>query len=271
MNDSKKNGRQAVLPDPSPAPNRFTLKIGDHLDSAEKKKYFNEQLFGEVAPRYDFITRVLSFWSDASWKRDLIAALPPEAKPLCLDLACGTGDIALLLEKKYAQGVIFGLDITEPMLALARARATYSNVCFLNQDMGCLSFKSDAVDIITGGYALRNAPDLESTVDEIHRVLKPGGVAAFLDFSKPVGIFSQHLEYVLLKIWTGVWGLLLHRNHEVYGYIAESLRRFPDREGLRRVFRDKGFTVMTSRLYFFGITELLIVRKNEPRAPAAIA
>ena len=62
-------------------------------------------------------------------------------------------------------------------------------------------------------------------------------------------------------MWAGFWGLLLHRNHEVYGYIAESLQGFPDRVRLRDIFRDKGFTVMASRLYFFGITELLVVRK----------
>jgi demethylmenaquinone methyltransferase/2-methoxy-6-polyprenyl-1,4-benzoquinol methylase len=117
------------------------------------------------------------------------------------------------------------------------------------------------VDIVTGGYALRNAPDLEATVEEIRRVLKPGGVAAFLDFSKPSAKISQRLEYWILKLWAGFWGILLHRNHEVYGYIAESLQCFPDRVHLRSVFRERGFTVLASRLYFCGITELLVVKR----------
>jgi demethylmenaquinone methyltransferase/2-methoxy-6-polyprenyl-1,4-benzoquinol methylase len=242
---------------------RFTLKIGKHLDSADKKRYYNEQLFAEVAPRYDFITRALSLWRDASWKRCLIAALPAQEKPFCLDLACGTGDITLLLAQRYPQGRVVGVDITEPMLALARARNAHPNVHFVNQDMGCLNFASESADIVSGGYALRNAPDLGTTVDEIHKVLKPGGIAAFLDFSKPTGRFSQNLEYCLLKVWAGIWGILLHRNHEVYGYIAESLRRFPDRGELRRLFQDKGFTIVASELYLFGITELLVVRKTE--------
>jgi ubiquinone/menaquinone biosynthesis methyltransferase len=242
---------------------RFTLKIGDHLNSAEKKRFYNEQLFAEIAPRYDFITRILSFWRDALWKRNLIAALPLDEKPFCLDLACGTGDLTLLLASKYPQGRIVGVDITEAMLALARERSTYPNIQFVNQDMGFLSFAPKSADIISGGYALRNAPDLGTTVDEIRRVLKPGGVAAFLDFSRPVGRFSQDSQYWILKVWAGLWGTLLHRNHEVYGYIAESLRRFPDRATLRRMFQDKGFTIISSRLYFFGITEMLVVRKGE--------
>jgi len=100
-------------------------------------------------------------------------------------------------------------------------------------------------------------------VDQIHQVLKPGGIAAFLDFSKPTGRLSQRLEYCILKVWAGIWGILLHRNHEVYGYIAESLRRFPDRSNLRRLLQDRGFTIVTSQLFLFGITELLVVRKTE--------
>jgi demethylmenaquinone methyltransferase/2-methoxy-6-polyprenyl-1,4-benzoquinol methylase len=243
-------------------PQRFTLKIGNHLEAADKKRHYNEQLFTEISPHYDFITRALSLWRDASWKRDLIMALPFREEPLCLDLACGTGDITLLLAERFSQGHVVGLDITEPMLALARARSTHSNIRFVNQDMGCLSFDSESVDIVSGGYALRNAPDLKTTVDEIHRVLKPGGIGAFLDFSKPTGRLPRFLEYWILKVWTGFWGILLHRNHEVYGYIAESLQRFPDRNGLRRIFHGKGFTINVSRLYFFGIIELLVIRKT---------
>src|ERR1700677_2562573 len=217
-------------------PPRFTLKIGDHLHAADKKRHFHEQLFTEISPRYDFITRALSLWRDASWKRDLIAALPIREKPLWLDLAFGTGDVTLLLDERFSEGSVVGLDITESMLALARARITGPNIRFVNQDMGCLDFASESVDIVSGSYALRNAPDLKLTVDEIHRVLKPGGIGAFLDFSKPSHRFSRFLEYWILKVWTGFWGILLHRNPEIYGYIAESLQRFPDRNGLRRIF-----------------------------------
>jgi len=241
---------------------RFTLKIGDNLQSAEKKREYNEKVFSEVAPRYDFITRALSFWQDASWKRDLINSLPAQEAPLCVDIACGTGDISFLLAEKYPRGRIIGLDIAKPMLDIARRRNACRNISFINQDMGRLEFAPESVDIVTGGYALRNAPDLEVVIGEIHRILKPGGTAAFLDFSKPHSGFAQRLEYWLLKIWGGLWGILLHRNHEVYSYIAESLRLFPERARLREILRDKGFTMTLSRLYFLGITELLVVERT---------
>ena len=240
---------------------RFALKIGDHLENAETKRLYNEKNFSEVAPRYDFITRALSFGRDAAWKRTLISLLPAHESPVCVDLACGTGDIAFLLAGKYPRGRIAGVDITEPMLEIARHRNTHPNVSFAKRDMGSLDVVSESVDIVTGGYALRNAPDLGTTIDEISRVLKPGGVAAFLDFSKPAGKIPQNLEYWGLKTWTGMWGLLLHRNHEVYSYIAESLQRFPDRPHLRDMFQAKGFSVIASRLFFGGVTELLMVQK----------
>jgi ubiquinone/menaquinone biosynthesis methyltransferase len=241
---------------------RFTLKIGDHLTTADKKRYFNEQMFTEIAPRYDFITRALSFWRDASWKRELVAQLPRQDAPLCLDLACGTGDIAFLLAKKYPAGRIIGVDITERMLVLARQRNMWANIDFRNEDMGCLTAESSSVDVVTGGYALRNAPELEATLDEINRVLRPGGTAAFLDFSRPASAPAEKLQHWILKLWTGFWGLALHGNHEVYSYIAESLRRYPDRVRLRRLLQDKGFTIEQTRLHFFGVTELIVVRKT---------
>ena len=132
-------------------PRRFALKMGRHLDSPETKRIYNEQIFSEIAPRYDFVTRALSFWQDSSWKRDLVAALPARQRPFCLDLACGTGDITRLLARRYPEGDVVGLDITEPMLALARAQNGDGNVQFINQDMSRLDFDAATIDIVSGG------------------------------------------------------------------------------------------------------------------------
>lgn len=243
----------------------FSVKIGNSLTSAETKKEYNEQVFTEIAPRYDFITRALSFWRDASWKKELLKALPNGQSFSCLDLACGTGDIAFLLARKYPDGYVTGIDITETMLSFARRRNTFDNIDFKKDDMGNLSAANSSMNIVTGGYALRNAPDLCVTLDEIHRVLKPRGYAAFLDFSKPENSFLQKIEYYVLKIWTGMWGLIFHGNHEVYSYIAESLNLYPNRKKLRKLFEEKNFTVMWSKLHFLGITESIIIQKNSQK------
>ena len=241
---------------------RLTLKIGDYLGNATDKKRLNEEMFGVIAPRYDFITRLFSFWQDASWKRGLIAGLPPASAPRCLDLACGTGDLCFLLAARYPDSDITGVDLTEEMLVLARNANHHKNVRFEHGDMGQLAAANETFDIVTGGYALRNAPDLKQTIAEIHRVLKPNGIAAFLDFSKPTGRTAQRIEYAILKNWTGLWGWIFHRNHEVYSYIAESLSLYPDREQLRAMFAEQGFHLLSCKLHFLGITETFIMQKN---------
>jgi len=244
------------------------LNARERLADPGRKRELNEQLFGVVAPRYDAVTRVLSFGRDRVWKARLVAALPPLAAPSCLDLACGTGDLSLRLAAKYPGGRILGLDLTEAMLERARARGAGSGVRFQRGDMGRTGLEAESVDIVTGGYALRNAGDLEEAIAEVHRVLKPGGTACFLDFSKPPGRAAQALELLLLRTWGAWWGWVFHGDPAVYAYIAESLAPFPDRRQLSARFRAHGFEVQHSRLHFFGIVQCVTLRKRGPGAAA---
>jgi ubiquinone/menaquinone biosynthesis methyltransferase len=239
----------------------FTLKFSDHANQPDRKKLYNERLFSEVAPKYDFVTKALSLGRDAAWKKHLVNALPEEAAaPRCVDLACGTGDVSLLLADRYPRGTVTGIDLTGPMLELAKQREIPDNLSFAQRDMCDTGIESGSVDIVTGSDALRNAPDLDKALAEIRRILKPGGVAAFLDFSKPSKRSLQVAEYWLLKSWGSFWGLALHRNHEVYAYIAESLASFPDRSHLRECVSNHGFAVVTSRRFYFGVLEMLVLR-----------
>lgn len=241
---------------------RFALKIRDHIDVPERKKLYNEIHFAEAASRYDLATRAMSLFRDPSWKARLVGSLPPVRAPLCVDIACGTGDVALLLAERYPEGRVAGLDIAEPMLAIARSRNDHRNLRFHRRDMCETGFPEQSVDIVTGSYALRNAPDLARAVGEIRRILKPGGTAAFLDFSKPRAACFRIPRHLLLRTWCGFWGLLLHGNHEVHGYIAASLSAFPDRRALRALFGESGFELVSSRRFFLGILELLVFRRS---------
>jgi demethylmenaquinone methyltransferase/2-methoxy-6-polyprenyl-1,4-benzoquinol methylase len=246
------------------------LNVRERLSDPQQKRELNEQLFGVVAPRYDAITRLLSCGRDRAWKAALVDALPPQAAPVCLDVACGTGDITFLLAARYPDGRIIGLDLSPAMLDRARARCTTARIEFRRSDMGRTGLDSGSVDIVTGGYALRNAGDLGEALAEIHRVLRPGGLACFLDFSKPPGRALQRAEGLLLRFWGGLWGWILHGDPSVYTYIAESLARFPDRRQLVSILQTHGFEVQSDRLFFGGIVQRLTVRKSGPvrRLPA---
>ena len=237
------------------------LNVREHLTTPEKKRLLNKWLFGEIAAEYDRVTPPLSFGRDRAWKRALIDSLPALNRPHCLDVACGTGDLCELLVAKYPKAEIFGLDLTEAMLNIAHARVPGSPVKFRAGDMCGMDFSDGFFDIVIGGYALRNAPNLRQALAEIHRVVKPGGTAAFMDFSKPPSKIFQTLEHFVLGFWGGIWGLILHGKPEVYGYISASLRQFPDSDAFHRLLQDAGFTDLRAHKYFFGIIELVTMRK----------
>ena len=239
---------------------RFRLKAREWLDVPERKRVYNERHFAEAASQYDLATRMMSLGRDAGWKRALVAALPDLQAPVCVDLACGTGDVAFLLAGRYPEGDVTGLDLSAPMLAIARERNRFTNVRFERGDLCGLPFPDASADVVTGSYALRNAPDLRKALAEVHRVLSPGGVAAFLDFSNPERSLLRYLQYLLLRSWCGLWGFLLHGTPEIHGYVAESLRAFPDRNRLRGIFRENRFEVLTERRFFLGITGLVVLR-----------
>jgi len=239
----------------------FALDSREFLDVPDRKKFYNEQLFTEVAPKYDKITRLLSFGRDRAWKQMMIQAIPGNPRH-CLDLACGTGDLTLMLHERFPDATVTGVDLTPAMLDLARVRPGAEAIRFETGDMGALAFPDASMDLITGGYALRNAPDIGVALAEMVRVLKPGGCLALLDFSKSPSPLRHRLDYALLKSWGGFWGLALHGHADVYGYIAESLKRFPDRTALRRMLQQNKLGTLVEIPLFGGILEAIIYRKT---------
>jgi demethylmenaquinone methyltransferase/2-methoxy-6-polyprenyl-1,4-benzoquinol methylase len=240
---------------------RGVLGIGKQIDSPDKKRTFNELHFTEAASHYDLATRAMSLGRDQAWKKHLVAALPGFIAPVCVDLASGTGDVAYLLAKRFPASKITGVDLTEEMVTLAQERNSFDNVSFACGDMADTGFDPASVDIVTGSYALRNAPDLGESLREVNRILKPGGCAAFLDFSKTARPVSQGIQYWLLKLWCGLWGTLLHANPTIHAYIADSLKQFPARDDYHLLVKKSGFEIVSSRLFYFGMLELVVLRK----------
>ncbi|HMO52725.1 MAG TPA: ubiquinone/menaquinone biosynthesis methyltransferase [Kiritimatiellia bacterium] len=239
----------------------FTLHSRDYFNTAARKRYYNELLFTEVAPKYDLITRLLSFGRDREWKEAMIQSLPDIHPKRCLDLACGTGDLTRMVHYRYPDAEVTGVDLTPAMIERARLLTESSGITYEVGDMGSLRFLDGTMDLVTGGYALRNAPDIDVALNEINRVLTPHGLLAFLDFSKPVHPMGQRWNFALLKSWGSLWGYMLHRHADVYGYIAESLARYPDRQALRGMLKKRGLCVVMSKRYFGGLLEWVVARK----------
>jgi demethylmenaquinone methyltransferase/2-methoxy-6-polyprenyl-1,4-benzoquinol methylase len=156
------------------------MSLRDRIATPDGKRRLVRAIFATIADRYDVITVLLSYGQDRRWKRRLIDLAAPRRGSRALDLATGTGDLAFALADRGAR--VVGLDITIRMIELARAKGAG---LFLVGDMLALPFPAASFDIVTTGYGLRNVPNLATAIDEIQRVLSPGGQFLSLDFNRP--------------------------------------------------------------------------------------
>jgi len=204
------------------------------------------EMFSTIAPKYDFITRAFSFGMDRGWKRLAVtrANLPSNAR--ILDLACGTGDFGKLVLAQSAGAQVVAADLTEPMLRLAEIP---DSTC---ADAASLPFPSSCFDTVFIGYGLRNFPRLDVALQEVHRVLKPGGVLVSLDFFLPQNAWLRRLYLGYLYAQGAVWGMLLHGRARVYTYIPDSLRNFLTAETFACMLEKMQFTKVTARRFLLG-------------------
>jgi len=235
------------------------MSLRHRIATPEGKRRYVRALFATIADRYDFITVALSYGQDRRWKRRLIAMAAPQPGARALDLATGTGDIAFALAAKGAR--VVGLDITLRMIELAREKSTNGargggrsperlalpeETRFLVGDMLALPFAARSFDIVTTGYGLRNVPELSTAIDEIGRVLAPGGQVLSLDFNRPANRIVRSVYLAYLTIVGATLGWVLHRDPDTYRYIPASIRQYPGAEAVARMFEARGFTRVRS-------------------------
>jgi len=206
-------------------------------------------MFHQIAPRYDFITRVFSYGMDTRWKRALVREARLPEKPLVLDLASGTGDFSLLIGRQHPGAKSVATDLTERMLVLARERGVQLAVC---SDACRLPFPDGVFDCVSIGYGLRNFPDLEKAAAEIARVTRPGGAFASLDFFLPANRLWRALYLGYLYAQGAFWGLLLHGRARTYTYIPDSLRSFVSIGEFSRLLRASGYKSVNQRGFLMG-------------------
>jgi demethylmenaquinone methyltransferase/2-methoxy-6-polyprenyl-1,4-benzoquinol methylase len=232
------------------------------LDSAfaspQSKRAYVRRLFATIADRYDLITAVLSYGQDARWKARLVSLANVRPGERALDLACGTGDIAFAVAAKGARTV--GLDITHRMLEIGRQKP--GAVSFVTGDMASLPLAGASFDLVTTGYGLRNVPDLDAAIDEIARVLRPGGRLLSLDFNKPESMVVRSAYLAYLTVVGSVLGWILHRDADTYRYIPASIRRYPGARGVADRLLARGFVTARVVPLLFGLMTLHVAERT---------
>jgi demethylmenaquinone methyltransferase/2-methoxy-6-polyprenyl-1,4-benzoquinol methylase len=243
-------------------PDRLDLR--EYITSKDKKQLYVNQMFSKIAPCYDLVTALLSYGQDRRWKRKLVQLAEVRPQHIVLDLACGTGDITLMLGKHVKTGRVLGIDITPGMIEIAcrkRDQLGMNGVGFELGDVTQLSFPQDHFDRITVGYGLRNVPDISMLLSEIHRMLKPGGLFLSLDFAKPVNPFYQRAYLRYLTVVGSTLGWMMHGDPDIYRYIPESLKLYPAQHGVKQLMDAVGFIETGFLTFGGGITAINHGRK----------
>ncbi|MEO7158301.1 MAG: ubiquinone/menaquinone biosynthesis methyltransferase, partial [Vicinamibacterales bacterium] len=230
------------------------MSLDRAFDSPESKRTHNRALFSTIADRYDLITALLSYGQDARWKAKLIAMAAVQPGERALDLASGTGDIAFAVAARGAR--VTALDLTHRMLQLAQQRGGAASVHFINGDMCELPVASVSFHLVTTGYGLRNVPDLNRAIDEIARVLKPGGRLLSLDFNRPENPIVRGVYLTYLTVIGSTLGWVLHRDPDTYRYIPASIERYPGARGVADRLAARGFEHVEVMPLLFGLMTL---------------
>ena len=232
-------------------------KVKPYQSDASKKEQINI-MFDRIAPKYDMLNRVLSLGVDVWWRKILVKQVIRSKPTNILDIATGTGDVAIMLAEK-SNGTVTGLDLSEQMLQLARRKsekARLENVSYLQGDSENLPFEDNSFDAITVAFGVRNFEHTDKGLDECYRVLKDGGLIAVLEFSKPNRVVIKQLYNLYFKYVLPLIGRLTSKDPKAYTYLFESVQSFPQREGFIHLLDKAGFIKGKFKPLTFGICTL---------------
>lgn len=224
-----------------------------------------QALFDRIAPVYDQLNTVLSLGQHRIWKQMAVKWSGAKPGDSCLDLCCGSGDIAqMLAEKSGRTGQVYGVDFSSAQLRVARDRSerrcVKPPIQWVEADVLALPFEDDRFDCATMGYGLRNVLDILLSLKEIHRVLKPGAKTAILDMHRPSnplvrGFQQWYLDEVVVPA-AQQFGFT-----EEYAYIAPSLDKFPTGADQVSLAHQAGFSVATHYPIAGGTMGVLVIKK----------
>lgn len=223
-------------------------------------------MFARLAPHYDLGNRVLSLGQDQSWRRYVVRLAQPAKPGLVLDLATGTGDLALALARRGNR--VIGLDFCGEMVGRGVLKAERSpwrgKVDFVLGDAIHLPFPSNTFDAVTMGFALRNISELSRSFAEIHRVLKGGGRLVILELYRPTCRLAAVIHGYYLKHWVPVIGRWLSGQSAAYQYLARSIFQFPPAEDIRAPLEAVGLGQIKTFRLALGAAVVHLAIKQSP-------
>lgn len=225
----------------------------------EDKKTQIQRMFNNIAHSYDFLNHVLSLGIDRTWRKKMINALQGHPVNILLDLATGTGDVAFTAARFLPVKRIVGLDLSVNMIAIARNKLAGKifkppvEITFGEGDAESINFEDQSFDAITVAFGVRNFQNLQNGLAEMYRVLKPGGKAVILEFTKPRIFPFKQLYFFYFQYVLPLFGKLTSKDQRAYSYLFESVIAFPEYAQFTQIMAEQGFTKVEFRPLTLGI------------------
>jgi len=240
-------------------------KVTPYKDSSEGKKRQVEQMFDTISENYDGMNRVISLGSDVAWRKKVIRLASAKNPKIILDIATGTGDLAIQFAEKIKADKIVGLDLSEGMLSVARKKVSSKSfatkIDFIQGDSEALPFSDNSFDAITVSFGIRNFENLEKGLEEILRVLRKDGIFVILETSVPTKFpFKQGYNFYSKNILP-LMGRLLSKDKVAYQYLSESASVFPFGQELNNILTKIGFKEVENKPQTFGVATIYTATK----------
>lgn len=235
------------------------MSVVPYKDAQENKKSQVAQMFNSIAGKYDFLNHFLSAGIDIYWRKRAVKVMAQNKPAILLDIATGTGDLAIEALQLNPQKII-GVDISEGMLAIGQEKIKKRNLTNKIQlqlgDSENLSFADNTFDGTMAAFGVRNFENLPLGLQEMYRVLKPGGRIVILEFSKPRAFpFKQFYNFYFKQILP-VFGKLISKDQSAYTYLPESVQAFPDGADFISILKQVGFKKTQWHSLTFGISSI---------------
>ncbi|MCX8149667.1 bifunctional demethylmenaquinone methyltransferase/2-methoxy-6-polyprenyl-1,4-benzoquinol methylase UbiE [Thermaurantimonas aggregans] len=240
------------------------MEVKPYSDKAGSKKEQVAEMFDNISPKYDFLNHTLSLGIDRGWRKKLLS-LASKAKPkIILDVATGTGDLAIALAELNPEHII-GVDISEGMLSYGHKKIEKKGlkglITLQKGDSEALEFADNTFDAVTVAFGVRNFEHLEAGLAEMLRVTKPGGKIYILEFSQPEGFpFAQLYKFYFKNILPLV-GRWVSKDSRAYSYLPDSVEAFPFGEAFANILKKLGYKNIRLHRLTFGVATIYEAEK----------
>lgn len=239
--------------------------IKPYSESDQSKKEQVTQMFDTISKEYDSINRIMTLGIDIKWRKRVIAIIAKRNPNFILDIASGTGDLAILAAQKTKATDIIGADISEGMLAIGEKKIAKLNLTnrikMQVADSENLPFNDNHFDAVTVAFGVRNFENLDKGIQEIHRVLKPNGVFVVLETSIPKYPVIKQLYLLHSNLLLPLFGKLFSKDPKAYTYLSKSAKKFPYGKDFNNILTNNGFIEVRNYPQTMGVATIYVGKK----------